>query len=336
MPLPNRSFSRLERYYVTLETAFGTAVAPTNTNCVRGIKAELNNEIAVLTPRDKTGTRSVPQGARGRASGRWSYQGSLYASGTAGTAPDADPLFQMLFGQTGTLVASTSVTYDLSDSIISGNLWSYRRPSTIEQRVALGAVLQNFQFNLGQDIAEWSCDGECMYVLGSSNFSSMDTTEKGGLSSFPVEPSAPVTNYGGVIAGFTGAITIDSETLALIRTATIKGNTGNQLIKDVFNTYYPVATQGDARNFTFSFNTYDEDSAGLAALKLAADTKTAVSATVQVGTVAGNIFTFTLNGIQLLAQTYDDSQLSFTVDFPDSRVHGSSLTALDELKLVVT
>lgn len=335
MPLPNRSFSRLERIYVTLESTFGTAVAPTNNNCVRSIKTELTNDIAVLTPRDKTGTRSVPEGARGRAAGRWSYQGSLYASGTGGTAPDADPLFQLLFGQAPTTGGGT-VTYALSDNIISGNFWSYRRPSTIEQRVALGAVLTNFQFNLGQDIAEWSCDGECMYVLGSSNFSSMDTTQKGGLASFPVEPSAPVTNYGGVIAGFTGAITIDSQTLALIRTATIKGNTGNQLIRDVFNTYYAVATQGDARNFTFSFNTYDEDSAGLAALKLVADNKTPVSATLQVGTVTGNIFTFTLNGIQLQSQTYDDSQLSFTVDFPDSRVHGSSLTALDELQLVVS
>jgi hypothetical protein len=237
----------------------------------------------------------------------------------------------MLFGQ-----AATGSTYSLSDNIVSGNLWSYRRPSTIEQRVALGAVLNNFQFNLGQDIAEWSCDGECMYVLGSTHFAAADTVEKGGLGSFPAEPGSPTTNYGGVIAGFTGAITIDSQTLALIRTATIKGSTGNQLIRDVFGTYYPVATQGDRRNFTFSFNTYDEDSTGLATLKDVADSKTPVSATVQVGTVAGNIFTFTLHGIQLESPTYDDSQLAYTVDFGDSRVAGTTLTSLDELSLTVS
>ncbi len=226
------------------------------------------------------------------------------ASSTGGTVPVSS-------------TAGSSVDYALADTIISGDLWSYRTPSTVEQRVALGSILQNFEFTLGQDIAEFRCDGESMYMLGSSNFSLADVTEKGGLGSFPAEPT-PAYSDGGLIAGFTGAISIDNQTLVNFRQCTIKGNTGNALVRDVFGSYYPTSTEGDVRAFTFGCNMYDDDSAGVATLKEVADSKTPVNASVQIGTVSGNIASFTLQGIQLLSPTYDDSQRSYVVTFPDS------------------
>jgi hypothetical protein len=332
----SKVFSRLERMYVTKETAYGTAVTPTATDAVRVIKLAMFNQTQLLRRRDKTGSRSQTQGVRGRTVGRWSYEGSLYGSGDPGVAPDADVLFQMLFGATGTVVADTSIAYALTDNIITTDIWSFRRPSTADQRVMVGSVLQNFQFNLGQDVAEWTCDGIGLGMLTSKGYATADTDLKGGLGSFPSEPGSQTYVDGGLIAGFTGAIEVDGVTLAAIRTATIKGTTGNALVEDAFGHYYPVDPEGDERRYQFSFNAYDDDTAGMAQLKEAAEKKTAITATLQVGLVAGNIFTFEIAGVQMEQNQLDDSGRSYVVNFGDGSVSGSDVTALDELTLTIT
>ena len=321
-------FSRLERCYVTQETAYGTVVSPAGTDATRVIKLNMFNQTQLLRRRDKTGSRSQTAGVRGRTVGRWSFESSLYGSGTPGTVPDFDVLLKMLFGQ-----AAASGVYTLSDTIITGNIWSYRRPSTADQRVMVGAVLQNFQFNLGQDVAEWSCDGIGLGMLTSKGFATADTDLIGGLASFPAEPASQTYVDAGLIAGFTGSIEIDGVTLAAIRTATIKGNTGAALVEDAFGHYYPVDPEGDERRFQFAFNAYDDDTAGMAQLKEAAEKKESITATVTVGTVAGNTFTFELAGVQLEQSQLDDSGRSYVVNFGDGQVNGSSVTALDELTL---
>lgn len=328
--MSNFSNARNERLYLTKEVTYGQAVAPSNSNYCRAIKSPLSNTRALLKRRDKTGTRSVLKGTKGRAFGKWSTEMSLVTSGQVGVLPDAHVLLDMLFGQ-----APTGLNWTLSDSIISGNLWSYRTPSTLDQRVCLGAILQNATFTLGADIAEWTADGEGLFVLGSNFYSVADTIQKGGLGSFPAEPGAP-TSAGDIIAGFTGSITIDGVTLAEIRTATIKVVTGNQLVKDTFNNYYPTSPEGDERGVTLGFNLYDDDSVGHETLKEAADSKVAVDATIQVGTVANNIFTFTVKGIQLEAPVLDDNQRRFVATYGDSAGHASTIALKDELALAIS
>lgn len=323
-----RVSSRLERAYLTKETVYGTAVAPAGTDATRVIRLTMYNQTALLRRRDKTGSRSASQGVRGRTVGRWSFESSLYGSGSAGTVPDFDVLLQMLFGQ-----AATGGVYTPADAIISGDLWSYRRPTTVDQRVSIGSVLQNFQFNLGQDVAEWSCDGISLGVLGSANFSTADTALKGGLGGFPAEPGSQTYADAGLIAGFTGSATVNGTLLAAIRTAQIKGNTGNDLVQDAFGSYYPVDSEGDERRFQFSFSVYDDDTVGLAAIKEAAEKKTAIAVSVTVGTVTGNKFTFDLTGVQLDQSQLDDSGRSYVVNFGDGAVNGTSLTVPNEFTL---
>jgi hypothetical protein len=326
-----KSFSRLERVYSHLETTFGTAAAVTGTDANRVIKLGIGNDVNLLIRRDKTGTRTGVLGARGRVSSKWSFEASLVGSGTPGTAPPHDNYYQLIFGQ-----APTGAAYTLSDAILSASIYSYRQPSTIEQRVAIGSICQNFEFTLGQDVATFRLDGECMNALTTATFATADATAKGGIVSFPAEPGSPTYTDGGLIAGFTGAITIDSGTIVNIRQCTIKGSTGNALPHDIFNSYYGGAPEGDERQFTFSFNAYDDDEASLVALKAAADQKTPVNATVQIGTVAGSICTFTVTGIQLASPTYNDDQRAYITTFPDSPFKGSNPTALDELAMTWT
>lgn len=327
-----KSFSRLERTYASLESTFGTAAAVTGANALRVIKFDIGNDVALLRRRDKTGSRTGIVGTRGRVTSRWSFEASLVGSGTPATAAPHDVLYRLIFGQ-----ASAGGVYTLADATVpSATIYSYRQPSTIEQRVGIGCIAQNFEFTLGQDIAEFRVEGENMYTLSSANFATATTIEKGGLGAVPAEPGTPVFTDGGAIAGFTGAISIDSQTIANFRQCTIKGNTGNALPHDIFNSYEGGAPEGDLRNYTFSFNSYDDDSAGLATLKDVADQKTPITATIQIGLVSGSICTFTLRGIQLATPTYDDSQRAYIVTFGDSPFVGSNPTALDELSMAWT
>ncbi len=327
--MPLFSLARNERLYLTQEVTYGQAVAPGNSNYCRAIKSPMNNTVNLLNRRDKTGTRSVMPGIRGRAEGKWSTEMSLVTSG-GGADPDATVLLNMLFG-----AGPTSRAWALSDNIITGNLWSYRTPSSLDQRVALGAILTTATFTLGQDVAEWTAEGECMYVLGSNFFSVADTTQKGGLVSYPGEPGSPVS-AGDIIAGFTGSIMVDGISLAEIRTATIKVNTGNALVKDTFGSYYPTMAEGDERNISFGFNLYDNDSNGHETLKEAADSKVPVDAVVTVGTATDNMFTFTVKNIQLESPALDDNQRRFVATYGDSRAHGTNLASKDELTLAIS
>src|SRR5207244_1430504 len=117
------------------------------------------------------------------------------------------------FGQVAATVASTSVTYNLSDSPLSFALYHFRTPSTVTQRIGMGAIVKDATFTLGPDIATLSANGECIWVIDSDNFASLTTAEKGGLTAFPTEPASPVA-HGNAVIGFTGAITMDGQTIA--------------------------------------------------------------------------------------------------------------------------
>lgn len=120
--MPNYSFSRLERAYLQAQPIFGIipnssgTASVGNANACRFIRMELQNEVALLERPDKTGTRSQEGMTEGRKMGRWSIEMSLVANGTPGTAPDADPIFQAIFGQTATLGSGTQTITSSTDA----------------------------------------------------------------------------------------------------------------------------------------------------------------------------------------------------------------------------
>lgn len=112
--MANYSFSRLERCYLQKQPVFGTipntsgTATVGNSNACRFIKLELQNQAALLTRADKTGSRSQEGGVLGRKSGTWNIEMSLAANGTPGTVPDCDPILVAAFGQTAALGAGTA------------------------------------------------------------------------------------------------------------------------------------------------------------------------------------------------------------------------------------
>lgn len=423
MPTPNYSTSRLERAFMQTQPVFGTipnsggSASVSGSDAVRFIRLTMENDVALLERPDKTGTRSIQGSIGGRRFGRWTFEASLVGSGTPGTPPDVDPLYQAITGQTATIGSGTvnitsstdatpivvttsgthglsdyscifisghttntnangawavlapttstlvllgsrgtgggvgasgtvdkaSVNYNLSDAINMLTLWSYRTEfSTLDQRAGNSCVVQEATFNLGQDVATWTISGECRWVLRSNAFGTSDDLQKGGLTSFPAEPSSPVTS-GDIIPGFTGRFAIGSSAnmatdvldYPTVRTATIRVQTQNQIAKDTFGSYYGSLTEGAERNITITWNIYDDDSDEVNAIKLASEEKTPQNIIVNVGTEAGSAFFFILKNVYLGSHVLGDGQLRFDAAFSDSRASASSLALRDELQISI-
>ncbi len=329
-----KALSRLERCYMVDQDDYFVVPSFGNDDAVRHIKGNLMNDIGLLTRRDKTGSRTATIGQRGRGFGKWEYEGSLAPSGSLGTEPDFAPLLKALFGQDPTS-GPGGLTYSfLDDPIPTFAMALYKTPDTLNQKIGYGCVVQEVTFNIGADVAEFSANGECRFVIESDYFDDASEDELGGLGSFPAEPGAPSTS-GGIIPGFTGLISIGGAEIARIRTATIKINNGGAQIKDTFGSYLPDEVEGDTRTVTLAFTMYEDDDAAQQALRVAAITKTPVDADLTVGTVEGSIVQFLLKNVQLASPTSDDSARRFSLSFPESRAYGTDITTLDEVTMII-
>jgi hypothetical protein len=351
--MANYAISRQERIYLFSETTFGTIPTVVNASCSRHINAGLMAVVNNYPRPDKTGTRSQVIGLLGRKSATWNLSMSLAGNGTAGTVPDCAPILRALFGVAGgggtgeTIVGATSVTYALQDpSIIpSLSIYSFRTPATETQRIVLGAVVAEATFTMGQNIATWSANGTGIWCLDTETTSNQttfnvagnipDATQKGGLATFPVEPAAPVTN-GAPTVGFTGSATFDGTVIAEIQSATLRVRTGSVVATDTFGSYYPVLAEGEQRTVGLAFTVYDSDGAGIKNLKAKAQTQTPMTVTLVMGTIGGNIWTFTLNNVQIAQPSYDDSRNRYMCVFPESMAHATSITVRDEITLALT
>src|SRR4051794_19341764 len=145
--MANYSFNRNQRIYLLPETTFGVCPNTTGTasfaggDCALVVKASFKPNVDLIDPQSKTGTRTNDAGTAGRRSGKWTIEVELRTSGTAGTVPDVDVLWAAAFGSSAVTVASTSVTYSLSDSIKSFSVLNARTPSAVLQQVAIGCVV---------------------------------------------------------------------------------------------------------------------------------------------------------------------------------------------------
>lgn len=408
--MPNKIMSRQEYFFLQNETTFGQIPNTTGTATVAGsnacsmIQFKMNRTVDSIVRKDKTGSRTATAGIPGRQSATFSTNMSLVTSGTAGTAPDCDPVLRSLFGaaptaKSGTititaatnaspivitatahgmadydcvnitgvggntaanglwsvrvvdantinLVGSTgnaaytsggtgskvAIAYSPADAQLSFTGWSFRNPSTSNQRAIGGCVSKQATFNLGEDIATWQCTGEGYWQNDSLNFSNATTAEKMGLTAFPTLPGSIVTNGTG-IGGFTGAAVMNGVIQARIRTAQIKYGSGLDIPNDIFGSPFGDIPEADERNIVLSYNMYEDDSASQAALEQAAARKSSIDFVFQVGTVAGNAYFMVVRGVQLAVPERDDSSRAFTMAYGDSRAYGSGVAAFNEMKL---
>jgi hypothetical protein len=339
----NQAATRIEHLYLQDEATYGiipnaggTATVG-NSNAALLAHFQMYNVAPVIRRVDKTGSRSLIPGARGRVHCEFNGEFDMAASGVAGTIPPMHSILRSLFGADPTIVGGTSVTYAISDVLKSFTAWSFRDATTgIAQRVGHGLVVRGFEFRLGEDAAVCTFQGMGQFMANDHDFGGYDTTEKGGLTAFPAEPGAPVLTDGGLCIGFTGHFKVGGNVIASIRTATIRGETGNELRTDTFGTFYPDGMRGGPRRISVVINAYDDSGAEMDALRAACDSKAPLTVDMQVGTVAGNIWNPVLNNVQFNSMQFRDDQINWTIDIADSDAHETTPGAKDDFTLALT
>lgn len=327
-------FVQVESTYGTIPNAAGTA-SVANGDAFRLISLATRGDTGLLDRPSKTTVLGRTVGVLGKKSGSWSATVEMAGSGAAGTAPDIDAFLQAAFGKAGSVSAGVSVTYAIEDASPSLAIYNFRDPATMEQLVALGAIVQQTRINIGQEQSTLEFSGPCRFVSPSEGFSGLDTTAKGGLSAFPARPASPT--YAGVMAlGLYGSATLDGNAYTVLRSLSITCDWGRSLIDNVlFNGAYAGEPQQLIRNIGVEFELTDEDTAANESLKAKARAKTAMDLVFVVGATAGNKWTITLNDVQLTNPDYDDSQPSWGARFSGT-AHATNETSKDEITIVCT
>ena len=298
----------------------------------------MNNHVEsrIYTRPDKTGSLGEILGIPGRKTATWTAAMSMAGNGAAGVKPDVDVLLQLIFGKAVTIVASTSATYGLDDNSYLASIWHYNAPSTVAQYVAISSACKQLKITFGGDVPTLEFSGECLWVLDTDQLAdgTMDSVGKGGIATWTTQPT-PTVN-GKPPAGFTGLITLDGQTYTTLRTGSITLAVARNLPGDTFNSYYSAAPVPGLRAVTADFGLYDDDSANLKALKQKSFNKTTVNLGFQIGTAAGNTWTFTLKNVLLPAPVLDQGQDRRALSFSGAHAYDTTIGAKDALALVIT
>lgn len=299
---------------------------------------------SVNSPTYKTSNRSRLAGLRGRQNGSWTLQKPFFPSGSAGVRPDDDPILAAIFGTTGTVVASTSVTYNLTDALNYLLFLSCNKTpgaSSPTNSYVLGAIPQSVKFTGGGNFLDMEISGAAVGVGDSVNFASYtgaDLPLAGGLTTFPAEPTVSVN--GNVLPGFGfgAGFSIGGSQLAEVRgTAEISMSMGIEAIADALNDQYIIGFVGGERDISISNITcIDSDSTLLNSLKAAAFSKAPQTLTFVFGNVAGSTVTITLKNVQIGNMTWQESGAALNIQFGSSGANATSSTVTDEMTLAIT
>lgn len=282
-----------------------------------------------------TGTRSTQPGISGRKSASWELNNlPIIPSGTAGTVPDSDALWQAVFGQAAAVSVGTNVAYSFSDSgYLPITLFDFQHSQpTLSSRLVWGCVPTEVTFTFNGNVFEANVRGEGGYALDSTGFSvEPDTTAKAGLTVWPTEPSSP-TVIGNIIAGFKGTASFHGQAIETsLRSMTIKIETGTRWVKDVFSDAYPVQIVGGERKITVTLGVLDTDLVTLNDLKQQAKTQANVVVSIVLGTVAGYKIQFDLPSLQMQPYEFGDQNDIVMTNFGEAGAHASALGATDDL-----
>lgn len=328
-----------QRVYVQKEATYGTIPNSTGAATVANADAVLFESLnlglsnALIVRPDKTPGYGEVSGVAGHRGASFTLSGTLCPSGTAGTKPDWDEIYEAAFGAAATVVASTSVTYNIGATSPSLSIWEIWEAL---ERVGFGGVVDQIKFSLGDGFARVEVSGPMRWAYEKAAFSSQDTTGKGGLTAWPTAPMTPTFNGTGLTT-FQGSATLDGNAYTTVRSAEITIQMARTLPADViFAGAYPGLPSRGRRKVTVSVSMTDDDTANLLAIKNKANLSKATAPMIFVcGSTAGNIATFNLPRVILDPAGYVESGANLGINFSGQAFPSTALLS-DEMTLAFT
>jgi hypothetical protein len=336
MPTVQFGYSRDERVYFLLESTYGQTPNTsgvsnlTGSNCCSIISVDLDPDVDLYDSEYKTGSRSIIPGVTGRRIGTFRISFPLKGSGTIGVPPDYAPVLTSMFGQQ-TINSGASVFYTIVDTPAQTfSMFRYRSPAGLYQQLGISCIPTRTVWNLGQNMANWSVEGQCFWVLDSEQFAAADSQSKGGLTSFPTEPTTPVTN-GTQAPGYKGQLIIDGNTMVNIQQMTLTADWGWAHNRTFFGTDYANGVLGGIRRVTATMEAFDDNSSAMLNLRAKGISKTPMQIGAQIGSVPGNIHYFTISNCQLDFPKMIDTGDRFGQRWAAIVAHETTPGAKDEL-----
>ncbi len=328
------STSKSEIVFVTRETTYATAVAPANGDYLLTKSLTMVNSNPLLNPPEKVISSGQTIGVSGRKSATWNLSCLIRPSGTAGTPPDLQLLIESVLGAAATVSAGVSVTFPTGPSNLSMNLWRYRDPSGMTQQVAIGAIGNSMSLNCQDDFIEAQFGGLARWILDTDNLASTATAGKGGLSSIPARPSAPVSS-GEPLTSFVGSHVMDTVTYD-VRSLRINVDAKRSIDNSVlFKGAFGGDPAADLKQLTFECVIPDSDAAELKALKAKCAAGTTWPMALTCGGTAGSIMTANLARIRTDAINFDDTAVTWGCKI-SGQTYLSAASASDEFTIVFT
>lgn len=320
--------------YAAVQSAHLTAATVATANYFTHSKVTMDRKTALIKDPSITGSLTEPLGILGKMTGDYSIDIPLRGSGTTLTAPPFDAILQSLFGS----AISTGV-YSMVDTPLPFSLYRYRLDDAgsadLTNQLGLGSIVTDATFVMGPDIAMLNVTGTSAFVLDNKTFSTYLTPWKGGLSSFPAEPTAPTSILEQPTIGFTGSMVVDSNTLITFKSANIKIATGKSQIDDTFGSYIGTGVYSNTRTVDITLELDEDNSSACNDLKTKAFGGLPINIAATIGTVAGNSFELALVGVQLDPgfKLTDGPKGNIRMSFASSIAHGSTLAGLDAVTL---
>lgn len=354
MPTVNINSPRYTRLFAQLQTTgfnvvnnttgtwtnTGAAMIRADEGAFTGSRSEPYTRLPYLT-----GTRSEQPGVRGRKSASLSIRGlAVIPSGTAGTAPDMDPILQNIFGAPSS--GSGVNLYQFTDTgYLPLSLFSFQHGiPTLTAFYAWGAYVRSATFHFNQAFQSVDLAMDAGFFMDNQGFANADAIAKAGLTAFPAEPASPTVN-GSPIAGFGTGYTATITTTATgftgpqslelkLRSFSVTIDTGFELVGGVYGSAYPIEVVGGTRRISCQFSCVDDDSAALNAIKAQCDQDNiTMTVAIVAGTVAGSIMTMTLNNVQANAFNLADSGNMVDMSMGQSYAHATAIGSTNDATL---
>ncbi len=160
------------KFFATVETVYGTRVKHTATDAVKMLNVSFDFQHERIPRMDTRNTRSLLERIAMRKSVKWSAEGYLIPSGSAGTPPDIHPLLLRVFsGYVNT--GSTSDVYSLANSqtALESLTLSWGDYAELYSQAIAGAIVDRLTINTSESQEprlKWEGMGANMYHTGTS------------------------------------------------------------------------------------------------------------------------------------------------------------------------
>ena len=156
------ALGRERKFFAKTETTAGTYIKVVGADAVKVLTSQMD----IQTPRnirsDSRQTRSPFERITQKGTVNWSAEGFLIPSGAAGTAPDADPLFEAAFG-VATNTPATRHKYTLANSQTPNTLTLLHQFSLAYQEAVFGAWVEECKVTVtGGESPKVSWSGQAM------------------------------------------------------------------------------------------------------------------------------------------------------------------------------